>query len=110
MMMVIAKVFHECLHHWPEAPYPVEYLKYPHRHVFEFTVWVEVVHYNRQVEVIQLKHALSDICKAEFFDDAGAMSCENMASIVSQQLTQAGYRVKRVRVLEDSENGAEWQE
>lgn len=107
MMQVVVSSTFTCLHHWPKATEPVEYLKHPHRHVFHVTTWVEVKHEDRDVEIIQLKQNICDFCKLHFGADAGSRSCEQMALEIKDALSQR-YHVTRIRVLEDNENGAEW--
>ena len=45
----------EGIHKYPDAPDGVEFLKYPHRHIFHFRVELEVFHDDRDVEFILLK-------------------------------------------------------
>ena len=47
----------EGIHKWPDAKdVPgVEFLQHPHRHIFHFFVTMEVMHDNREVEIILFK-------------------------------------------------------
>src|SRR6056300_2008689 len=71
----------EGIHCYPNAPEGVEFLKYPHRHIFHFYVTLEVNHNDRDVEFILFKREL------EALFETGAMqadykSCEMMAEEV----------------------------
>ena len=91
------------VHFWPDAP-EGSYLRYPHRHEFHFTVWLEVFHEDREVEFIALKEELQEIT-GQFLKNAG--SCEMVAVKVLDYLKLAyPGRGRRCWVEEDGENGA----
>ena len=45
----------EGIHKYPDAPEGVEFLKYPHRHMFKFRVAIQVFHDDRELEFILFK-------------------------------------------------------
>lgn len=107
---VIASLRVPGYHRWPEAPEDVWFLRDLHRHEFHVTVWKEVSHANRDVEIIKLKAAVASHFTAHYealtsppggfkFD---RQSCEQLALRLMDDL-----ELSRVRVLEDGENGAE---
>jgi hypothetical protein len=108
----------EHLHHYKDAKYAVvpskgndsvEFLKYPHRHLFEFRVEYEVVG-DRQVEFILMKHQLKNIVDNWNYD-LGGKSCEIMCSDLYYEMIKLGYEGNiKIEVSEDGENGAicEW--
>lgn len=105
------------LHHWPHAEPPVEFLAHSHRHVFKVRAEMSVVHEDRDIEFIWLKHQLDDFLEADFprlvnpkqqaRKDYGSTSCETMAITIASWLNQQHpRRVVSVEVSEDGENGA----
>lgn len=98
----------EGVHKYPAAKNieGVEFLQYPHRHVFHFKITMEVFHDDRDVEFILFKREL------EQQYDTGVLeldykSCEMIASDLSHYI-QEHYpdREVSVSVSEDNENGA----
>ena len=45
----------EGIHKYPNAPKEVEFLKYPHRHIFKFKVQIEVYNDDRDIEFFIFK-------------------------------------------------------
>ena len=98
----------EGTHNWPDCPFPeVDYLKVPHRHVFHVKAYKRVLHDDRDVEFIMLKHEIEKHLKDKYYDESkklcvfGAKSCEMIAS----ELCTA-FKLTRCDVSEDNENGA----
>ena len=60
----------EGIHHWPGATeFPeVNYLSYPHRHVFNFEVTFAVTHDDRDKEFFILQHAIHDWAFKTYMD------------------------------------------
>ena len=85
----------------------VEFLGYPHRHIFHFKVEMEVFHDDRDVEFILLKREMQ-----EFYTNGTLQldfqSCEMMAKDLLLTLQVKGYdkRDITITVSEDGENGA----
>jgi hypothetical protein len=96
----------EGIHKYPDAPEGVEFLKYPHRHIFHFKVELEVFHDDRDVEFILFKRELEKL----FTDGTLQLdykSCEMIADDLAFYI-QAKYpkRDLVITVSEDGENGA----
>ena len=93
----------------------VEFLQYPHRHIFHFYVTLEVMHDNREVEFILFKRELEGLYTdrmATKVDAEGTLqldyqSCEMMAeSLINYIEEYYPNRATQVEVYEDNENGA----
>ena len=107
----------EGIHKWPDAKdiKGVEFLQYPHRHIFHFYVTLEVMRDNREVEFILFKRELEGLYTdrmATKVDAEGTLqldyqSCEMMAESLINYI-EAVYpdRATQVEVYEDDENGA----
>ncbi len=86
----------------------VEFLGYPHRHIFHFRVWIDVFHNDRDLEFIQFKRW----CESLYSSDNSVLSldhksCEMMADDLYIQIAQRyPGRVVHIVVSEDGENGA----
>lgn len=95
----------EFVHCWPEAPTEMYYLRTPHRHMLNIMSTIEVLHDDRELEIIAVKHAIDYFLHNTHFELH--TSCEMLASrIVDHLRQQYGDRDIIVRVLEDDENGA----
>lgn len=101
----------EGIHCYPEALtnpalQDVNFLGSPHRHIFNFTVKVEVKDSNREIEFIQLKRWLEKL----YTDDALQLnnkSCEMIAEdIINEVVNKYKCNFVEVTVSEDNENGA----
>jgi hypothetical protein len=88
--------------------YDVSFLATPHRHMFHFRVWIDVLHNDRDIEFIQFKRWLeglysgpSSILQLDY------KSCEMIAEDLYLQIT-ARYPNREVwiEISEDGENGA----
>lgn len=100
----------EGIHKYPEAGTnpdlaDVSFLQYPHRHMFHFTVEIDVTHNNRDLEFIQVKR----YCQRLFNDiiDIDFMSCEMLCEQLIEQLSRK-YPNRNIVVscFEDDENGS----
>jgi hypothetical protein len=86
----------------------VEFLGYPHRHIFHFRVWIDVFHNDRDLEFIQFKRW----CESLYSSSNSVLSldhksCEMMADDLYIQIAQRyPGRVVHIEVSEDGENGA----
>lgn len=96
-------------HNWPECPIPeVEYLKYPHRHLFKVHVKVLVPHKERAVEFIVFKREVTDLVREQYEGKhLEGMSCEAICLDLLAKLSGRYSGVWFVSVYEDGENGAE---
>jgi hypothetical protein len=86
----------------------VQFLGYPHRHMFHFRVWIDVFHNDRDLEFIQFKRW----CESLYNSDNSVLSldhksCEMMADDLYIQIaSRYPGRVVHIEVSEDGENGA----
>jgi hypothetical protein len=86
----------------------VQFLGYPHRHIFHFRVWIDVFHNDRDLEFIQFKRWCESL-----YNGHGAVlsldhkSCEMMADDLYIQIAgRYPNRAVWIEVSEDGENGA----
>ena len=86
--------------------YDVSFLSAPHRHIFHFRVWIDVVHNDRDIEFIQFKRWLEKLYQ-EGTVQLDYKSCEMMSDDLYLQIA-ARYpgRAVWIEVSEDGENGA----
>jgi hypothetical protein len=86
--------------------YDVSFLGTPHRHIFHFRVWIDVLHNDRDIEFIQFKRWLENLYKAGILQ-LDHKSCEMMADDLYAEIA-ARYpdRAVWIEVAEDGENGA----
>lgn len=85
--------------------YDVSFLGYPHRHIFEFRVSIEVFHDDRDIEFIQFKRWLEKLY-AEGTLQLDYKSCEMIADDLYEQIsTRYPGRYIEIEVSEDGENG-----
>lgn len=88
--------------------YDVSFLGYPHRHIFHFTVGIQVWHNDRDLEFIQFKRWLEQL----YSGDQGILSldyksCEMMCDDLYEQIAHRyPGRDIELTVSEDGENGA----
>ena len=86
--------------------YDVSFLGSPHRHIFHFRVWIDVVHNDRDIEFIQFKRWLENLYRDGTLQ-LDYKSCEMMSDDLYLQIA-ARYpdRAVWIEVSEDGENGA----
>jgi hypothetical protein len=86
--------------------YDVSFLGYPHRHIFHFRVWIDVLHNDRDIEFIQFKRWLENLYR-EGTLQLDYKSCEMMADDLYLQIaSRYPERSVWIEVSEDGENGA----
>ena len=106
----------EGMHQYPAAAtdpalatgdeYDVSFLANPHRHIFHFRVWIDVVHNDRDIEFIQFKRWLENLYKDGTLQ-LDYKSCEMMADDLYIQIAgRYPNRAVWIEVSEDGENGA----
>ena len=90
----------------PGDEYDVSFLGTPHRHIFHFRVWIDVVHNDRDIEFIQFKRWLQKLYESGTVQ-LDYKSCEMMSDDLYLQIA-ARYpgRSVWIEVSEDGENGA----
>jgi hypothetical protein len=88
--------------------FDVSFLGYPHRHIFHFTVAIQVWHNDRDIEFIQFKRWLEGL----YSGDQGVLSLDyKSCEMISDDLYEAiasryPDRSVEITVSEDGENGA----
>jgi hypothetical protein len=106
----------EGIHRYPRAAtdpllatgdeYDVSFLANPHRHIFHFRVWIDVVHNDRDIEFIQFKRWLENLYRSGTLQ-LDYKSCEMMADDLYIQIAgRSPNRAVWIEVSEDGENGA----
>ena len=106
----------EGMHRYPAAAtdpalatgdeYDVSFLANPHRHIFHFRVWADVVHNDRDIEFIQFKRWLENLYRDNTLQ-LDYKSCEMMADDLYIQIaSRYPNRAVWIEVSEDGENGA----
>ena len=106
----------EGIHKYPQAAtdpslatgdeYDVSFLGVPHRHIFHFRVWIDVLHNDRDIEFIQFKRWLEHLYR-DGVVQLDYKSCEMMADDLYLQIADKyPDRAVWIEVSEDGENGA----
>ena len=109
--MIWATFQREGIHCYPEALTnpglaDVSFLGHPHRHIFHFKVYIEVLHDNRDIEFIQFKRWLEELYGQGTLQ-LDYKSCEMMAEDLYEQIAaKHPGREVWIEVSEDNENGA----
>jgi hypothetical protein len=86
--------------------YDVSFLGTPHRHIFHFRVWIDVIHNDRDIEFIQFKRWLENLYRDNVLK-LDYKSCEMMADDLYLQIaSRYPDRAVWIEVAEDGENGA----
>jgi len=97
----------EGIHKYPGAKdLPgVEFLQYPHRHIFHFYVTLGVFHDDRDVEFILFKRELESLYDEKTLQldyKSCEMICEDLMDYIEKEYPDRGVQVE---VYEDNENG-----
>ena len=106
----------EGIHRYPAAStdpklasgdeYDVSFLGMPHRHIFHFTVGIQVFHNDRDIEFIQFKRWLENLYK-EGTLELNFKSCEMISDDLYEAIaSRYTGRDVEISVSEDNENGA----
>ena len=91
--------------------YDVSFLGSPHRHIFHFRVWIDVVHNDRDIEFIQFKRWLENLYSGNNSNNGSVLeldwkSCEMIADDLYDQIADRyPDRAVWIEVAEDGENG-----
>lgn len=86
--------------------YDVSFLGTPHRHIFHFSVAIEVFHNDRDIEFIQFKRWLENLYKGGTLE-LNYKSCEMISDDLYEVIaTRYPNRNIEITVSEDGENGA----
>ena len=95
----------EGIHKYPDAPDEVDFLRYPHRHMFHFKVQIEVYNDDRDIEFFIFKRWLESLY-ADNILQLDYKSCEMMADDLAKQIKDKyPGRQLSIDVSEDGENG-----
>ena len=85
--------------------YDVSFLGTPHRHIFHFRVWIDVIHNDRDIEFIQFKRWLENLYSGGTLE-LNYKSCEMIADDLYLQIAEKyPNRAMWIEVAEDGENG-----
>jgi hypothetical protein len=109
--MIYVKFQREGIHAYPAALTDpaledVKFLGYPHRHMFNFVVWISVGHSDRDIEFIQFKRWLESLYGTGTLE-LNSRSCEMIATELATTIkTKYPGREIWIDVSEDDENGA----
>lgn len=93
----------EGIHSWKDCSLKdVDFLKYPHRHIFYITAIKKVNHNNREIEIITLKREIDNYLNQiqDKNKSFGNWSCEMIAEKLLIK-----FNLYECEVLEDNENG-----
>jgi len=88
--------------------YDVSFLSNPHRHIFHFRVWIDVLHNDRDIEFIQFKRWLEGLYSgSQSVLQLDYKSCEMISDDLYLQIAaRSSDRAVWIEVSEDGENGA----
>lgn len=94
----------EGYHFYPDPPKEVEFLKYPHRHIFDIRCQFEVTDSNREIEIFIQQSEIYKLISKHFgapadFED---LSCEMIGEWIMYEFDNC----VEVQVLEDGYGGA----
>lgn len=94
----------EGIHHWNDAPKIVQYLKNPHRHIFDIRCEFEVKDDDREIEIFIQENRIRNYFKDVYGEPAlfGRKSCEMIAKEIVKQFENC----ISCQVLEDGYGGA----
>lgn len=86
--------------------YDVSHLGTRHMHYFNFKVWVEVTHENRQIEFIQLRRWIETLYSSGSLELSN-QSCEMMSDALYEKLSEKypGMEI-RIDISEEGINGS----
>lgn len=99
---VYCSIQFEALHSWPDCDIQeVNFLKYPHRHIFHIKAYKKVTHDDRDVEFIVLKRDIQKYLQKTYPDNNFQhRSCE----MIARELIEK-FNLTACDVSEDNENG-----
>lgn len=106
--MIFVTFQKEGIHKYPGAKdlEGVEFLQFPHRHMFHFKVIIEVFHNDRDIEFILFKRELEELYNEKTLQ-LDNKSCEMMSDDLYNYITKVyPNRNITIEVSEDGENGS----
>ena len=93
----------EALHHWPNAPEEVSFLRHPHRHEFHVKVSYVTSHGDREIEFFMEKKKINEfIINQGWTAELTTNSCEQFARTILDEFIPRGAWC--VEVSEDGDN------
>ena len=107
--MIYVTFQREGIHHYPLAATEpnladVSFLANPHRHIFHFTVAIQVFHNDRDIEFIQFKRWLESLYQGTL--ELNHKSCEMISDDLYEAIaSRFPGRDIEIKVSEDDENG-----
>lgn len=106
-MWVTINTQFEGMHHWEDALEEVEFLRFPHRHIFHVNIKLLVDEYDRDIEIILCKRFIDKLLQELKPTIAlEGWSCERIAiQLANDLLAKYDSKEVKVEVLEDGENG-----
>lgn len=103
-----AKVRFEGIHSWDNCHLPeVDFLKYPHRHIFTVMAKKEVTHLDRDVEFIKLGREILNYINSTYEPCSDKNSALNLESTSCEALSVRlleKFNLSECEVWEDEEN------
>lgn len=92
----------EGMHFYPNAPKAVEFLKYPHRHLFTIKAEFEVTDLDREIEIFMKETEIKYWLHLTYGTPCifNMMSCEMIAKEILEE-----FGASKVIVLEDGKGG-----
>jgi hypothetical protein len=94
----------EGYHKYPDAPQEVEFLKYPHRHIFKLKIWIEVFHNDRDIEFFMFKNFINRMIEVNNLNNKSCeMISDDIYTIIKRTYPE---RNVWIEVSEDGENGS----
>lgn len=111
MNMIQVSFQREGIHHYEKALSDpdlsdVQFLGYPHRHIFHFKVAIEVFTNDREIEFIQFKRILESLYDKQVLN-LDNQSCEMISDYLSEYIsTKYPNRKIIIEISEDKENGS----
>lgn len=101
-------------HFWKDAPDKVSFLRNPHRHIFKFKVFIEILEHNdREIEFFMFKEDVEKMIKRIWImhgleNTTGCgMSCEMISDELFNYINELyPNRDIAITVSEDGENGS----
>jgi len=111
---IIVNLQIDAIHNWPTCNVEgVDFLKYPHRHVFHITCKKRVWHSDRDIEIIKFKGEVTSYLVDKYGENVPEqfawVMCDfknNSCEMIATELLNK-FDLTHCRVLEDGENGAE---
>lgn len=94
------------IHYWSDAQHPVDFLKHPHRHIFQIIAYFEVEDPDREIEIFVRQNQIKKYLERKYkrldgLCHFGGMSCEMIAKEILDAFEAAACEVN-----EDGKGGA----